>query len=232
MDEHALRVLEFDKVLARLAALTSFSAGRDLALALQPTPFYDEALERQRVLAEARRLTALRTPLNLNSAIDVRPALEKAELGGSLDGQELLAVATTQRVAQQAHANLTRLASMLPRLGALGASLIERQQVVDEIGKALDQRGEVVDGASAGLGVIRRDIKVAHDRLQSKLQEFLGSPGGRLAAQESLVTLRDGRYVVPIKAEFRGEVRGIVHDVSSSGATLFIEPLAVVDLAN
>ncbi len=232
MDEHALRVLEFDKVLARLAALTSFSAGRDLALALQPTPFYDEALERQRVLAEARRIRAMRTPLNLNSAIDVRPALEKAELGGSLDGQELLAVAATQRVAQQAHATLTRIANTLPRLGALGASLIERQQVVDEIGKSIDQRGELLDGASAALGVIRRDIKIAHDRLQSKLQEFLGSPGGRLAAQESLVTLRDGRYVVPIKAEFRGEVRGIVHDVSSSGATLFVEPLAVVDLAN
>jgi DNA mismatch repair protein MutS2 len=232
MDQHALRVLEFDKVLARLAALSSFSAGRDLALALQPTPSYEEALERQRVLAEAIRLRALRTPLNLNSAIDVRPALEKAELGGSLDGQELLAVAATQRVAQQAHGTLTRIANLLPRLGALGASLVERQQVVDEISKAIDQRGEVQDAASASLGVIRRDIKVAHDRLQSKLQEFLGSPSGRLAAQESLVTLRDGRYVVPIKAEFRGEVRGIVHDVSSSGATIFVEPLAVVDLAN
>src|SRR5512146_2274527 len=154
MDEHALRVLEFDKVLARLAALTSFSAGRDLALALQPTPFYDEALERQRVLAEARRIRAMRTPLNLNSAIDVRPALEKAELGGSLDGQELLAVAVTQRVAQQAHATLTRIANVLPRVGALGGSLVERQQVVDEIGKAVDQRGEIVDGASAALAVI------------------------------------------------------------------------------
>ena len=77
-----------------------------------------------------------------------------------------------------------------------------------------------------------RDIKIAHDRLQARLQEFLGSASGRLAAQESIVTLRDGRYVVPIKADFRGEVRGIVHDVSSSGATVFIEPLAVVDLAN
>ena len=74
--------------------------------------------------------------------------------------------------------------------------------------------------------------RIAHDRLQARLQEFLGSASGRLAAQESIVTLRDGRYVVPIKADFRGEVRGIVHDVSSTGATLFIEPLAVVDLAN
>jgi DNA mismatch repair protein MutS2 len=232
MDEHALRVLEFDKVLARLARLTSFSGGHDLALALRPTPSFAEALERQRVLAEAIRLREMRTPLNLNSAVDVRGALEKAALGGALDGQELLAVAATQRVAQQARGALVRLAPSLPRLGQMGESLLDRQGLVDEIGRSLDQRGDVVDSASPGLAVIRRDIKISHDRLQAKLQEFLGSASGRLAAQESLVTLRDGRYVVPIKADFRGEVRGIVHDVSSSGATLFIEPLAVVDLAN
>jgi DNA mismatch repair protein MutS2 len=232
MDQHALRVLEFDKVLARLAGLTSFSAGQDLALALRPIASYGEALERQETLAEALRLREMRTPFSLAGAVDVRPALEKASLDGQLDGQELLAVAGTQRVAQQAHNALTRLAGSLPRLGYLGERFIEAQGVIDEIGAALDQRGEVVDSASPALGVIRRDIKSSHDRLQQRLQEFLTSQAGKLAAQESIVTLRDGRYVVPIKADFRGEVRGIVHDVSSSGATLFIEPLTVVDLAN
>jgi DNA mismatch repair protein MutS2 len=232
MDEHALRVLEFDKVLARLAHLTSFSAGQDLALALRPTAIYEDALERQQTLAEALRLREMRTPLSLAGAVDVRAALEKASLDGQLDGQELLAVAATQRVAQQAHNALTRLAASLPRLGLLGERLVEAQDVINEIGAALDQRGEVVDGASTALAVIRRDIKSAHDRLHQRLQEFLASQAGKLAAQEAVVTLRDGRYVVPIKADFRGEVRGIVHDVSSSGATLFIEPLAVVELAN
>ena len=87
MDEHALRVLEFDKVLARLAALTSFSGSRELALSLTPSPVYREVVERQEVLAEAMRIRAARLPLNLNSALDVRPALEKAGLGGALDGQ-------------------------------------------------------------------------------------------------------------------------------------------------
>ena len=232
MDEHALRVLEFDKVLARLAHLTSFSAGQDLALELRPSPSYEEALARQHTLAEALRLRQMRTPLSLAGAVDVRAVLGKAALGGQLDGQELLAIAATQRVAHQAAAALTRLAATLPRLGYLGSRFVERPAVVDEIGAAIDARGDVVDGASTALGVIRRDIKLAHDRLQSRLQEFLASHSGRLAAQESIVTLRDGRYVVPIKADFRGEVRGIVHDVSSSGATLFIEPLAVVDIAN
>jgi DNA mismatch repair protein MutS2 len=232
MDEHALRVLEYGKVLTRLAGLTAFSGGRDLALALTPSPDYTEVVERQHVLAEAIRLRAARLPLNLNSTLDVRPALEKAGLGGVLDGEELLAVAATQRVAHQARGVLARVATQYPRLGGLGEDLIEHTKVVSEIGAALDQRGEVVDGASPGLAVARRNIKVAHDRLQAKLQEFLGSASGRLAAQESLVTLRDGRYVIPIKADFRGEVRGIVHDVSSSGATVFIEPLAAVDLGN
>ena len=232
MDEHALRVLEYGKVLARLAGLTSFSGGHDLALALAPSPDYAEVLERQHVLAEAIRLRTARIPLNLNSALDVRPALEKAGLGGALDGQDLLAVAATQRVAHQARGALTRVATQYRRLGGLGEDLIEHEKVLAEITGALDQRGEVVDNASPALAVLRRNIKVSHDRLQAKLQEFLGSASGRLAAQESLVTLRDGRYVVPIKADFRGEVRGIVHDVSSSGATVFVEPLATVDLGN
>jgi DNA mismatch repair protein MutS2 len=232
MDEHALRVLEFDKVLDRLARLTAFSAGRDLALALRPSPDYDTVLQRQRLLSEAMRLRANRAALDLSAASDVRDAVEKASLGGVLDANDLLAVGATQRIAHQVRGTLTRLASQWPLLAELAKGIGEQPAVVNEIGRAIDQRGEILDAASPALGLIRRDIKIAHDRLHSKLQEFIASPGGRLAAQEPIVTLRDGRYVVPIKADFRGEVRGIVHDVSSSGATVFIEPLAVVDLAN
>ena len=232
MDEHALRVLEFDKVLDRLSRLTAFSAGRELALALRPSPAYDEVVLRQRLLAEALRLRANRTPLSLGSASDMRPALEKASLGGVLDANDLRAVAETQRVAHQARGGLTRLASHWPLLAELAQRIGEQPAVVAEISRAIDPRGEVLDAASPTLGLIRRDIKIAHDRLHSRLQDFIASPSGRLAAQEPIVTLRDGRYVIPIKADFRGEVRGIVHDVSSSGATVFIEPLAVVELAN
>src|SRR5688572_12505346 len=102
MDEHALRVLEFDKVRARLARLAAFSAGRDLALALEPSPDYGVVMERQELLAEAMRLLSYRPALNLSSAVDVRSFLEKTALSGNLDAQELLAVAATQRVAHQA----------------------------------------------------------------------------------------------------------------------------------
>jgi DNA mismatch repair protein MutS2 len=232
VDEHALRVLEYDKILERLAKLASFAGGRDLVLSLQPSPDYDEVLRRQRLLAEAMRLRRLRTPLNLTSASDIGAAVDKAALGGMLDTHQLLEVATTQQVAETVRAATARHESDMPLLSALGQSVLERRNVVAEILRAVDQRGEVLASASPNLGLIRRDMRIAHDRLHSKLQDFLGSPSGRLAAQEPIVTLRDGRYVIPIKADFRGEVRGIVHDVSSSGATLFVEPLAVVDLAN
>jgi DNA mismatch repair protein MutS2 len=232
VDSHALRVLEFDKVLARVASLTSFSGGRELALSLQPSSDFDEVLRRQQRLAEAIRLRALRTPLSLSAATDVRGPAEKAGLGGVLDPHELLAIAATQGAAQQTKGALTRLRNNLPLLAEIADTISDRPQVVTEITRAIDQRGEVVDSASPALGLIRRDIRTAHDRLHNRLQDFLASNAGRTAAQESIVTLRDGRYVIPIKAEFRGEVRGIVHDVSSSGATLFVEPLVVVDLAN
>ena len=232
MDEHALRVLEFDKVIARVTRLTSFSAGHDLAQLLRPTTVYEEVIEQQRLLAEAIRFRQFRTPLSLTDATDIRPALEKAALDGILDSQDLLAVAATQRAAQQARSGLNRASASLPRLGVIGQKLTDLPNIISEIGRSLDQRGEMLDSASQALALIRRNIKISHDRLHSKLQDFLNSSAGRLAAQESIVTLRDGRYVVPIKADFRGEVRGIVHDVSSSGATVFVEPLVVVDLAN
>ncbi|HEY7270569.1 MAG TPA: endonuclease MutS2, partial [Dehalococcoidia bacterium] len=232
MDEHALRVLEYDKVLSRLSKLASFAGGRDLALELRPSSDYAEVLRRQRLLAESIRLRRLRTPLNLTSAVDVRPALEKAGLGGVLETHQLLEISATQQVAEALKEAVLRHAGTMPLLAELTASIADRRELLREIGRSVDQRGELSDNASPTLGLLRRDIRIAHDRLHSKLQEFLSSASGRLAAQEPIVTLRDGRYVIPIKADFRGEVRGIVHDVSSSGATLFVEPLAVVDLAN
>lgn len=231
MDEHAVRVLEYEKVIARLARLCAFSGGRDLALALRPSSNYETVVERQATLTEAMRLRGSGIIINLAGASDVRGPIEKAALNGVLDAQELLNVASTQRAAQQARGALSRVASLMPRLGRIGATIAERGDIVNEIGRALDANGQVLDGASPALGIIRHDVRIAHDRLQSRLQAFLGSDA-KNALQEPLVTLRDGRYVVPIKAEFRGEVRGIVHDVSASGATVFIEPLVAVDLAN
>ncbi len=103
------------------------------------------------------------------------------------------------------------------------------RQVIDE---SLDERGEVLDSASPELASIRRELSTAHARLQQRMQALLGSSEVRGALQDAIVTVREGRYVLPVRSEARGAVRGVVHDTSASGATVFIEPLAVVDLGN
>jgi DNA mismatch repair protein MutS2 len=232
MHEKTLTTLEFDKVLARLARHTSFSAGRELALALRPSTNHAEVVRRQRLTAEARRLRAMKPNVSLRGSHDARPLAQKASLGGILEPTEFLEIASTLRAALEMRSTLARLSGNLPLLAELAEDLPEAPDLVADIARCINARAEVTDVASPVLSVLRRDVRIAHDRLNAKLQEILNSPLGRQVAQEPIVTLRDGRYVIPVKADFRGQMQGIVHDVSSSGATVFLEPLAVVDLGN
>jgi len=232
MDEHTLRVLEFDKVIERLARHTSFAVGRERALALTPSTQRDEVVRRQRITAEARRLREMQSRLGLGGARDVRVPADKAARGAILQPQELLDIASTMSAAGHLRSAISRVADEAPLLAALAREFESMPELVAEIERSIDQRAEVTDAASPALGALRRNVRVSHDRLQTRLQEILHSPHYREAIQEPIVTLRDGRYVIPVKADQRGQVRGIVHDVSSSGATVFMEPLSVVEIGN
>jgi DNA mismatch repair protein MutS2 len=232
VDEHTLRVLEFEKVLERLATHTSFPAGRELALALRPSSERGEVARRQRLTAEARRLRELQPRAGLGGVRDVRAAADRAGRGAVLQPTDLLDVAATLAAAGELRATLLRFREELPLLSGLAAQCEPLPELVAEIGRCIDQRAEVTDAASPALAALRRNVRIAHDRLNDRLQDFLRSPHFREAIQEPIVTLRDGRYVIPVKADQRGQVRGIVHDVSASGATLFIEPLSVVEQGN
>jgi DNA mismatch repair protein MutS2 len=232
LNEKTLQTLEYPKVLARLAGLTSFPPGRELALALRPTPDHGEAVRRQRITAEARRLREIRPNIGLGGARDVRDAVARAALGGVLEPLELLDIRGTLVSVRNLKGNVTRLASQAPLLADVAKRMDEGGAVITRIDRAINQRGEVVDSASPVLAQLRRDVRIAHDRLVSRLNDILASAVSRGVAQEALVTLRDGRYVIPVKAAFRGQLRGIVHDTSSSGATVFIEPLVAVELGN
>ena len=224
--------LELDKVLAQLARHTAFSASRELALALEPTPNLAEARRRQAATADARQLRALRPTVSVGGAHDVRPLVRRAGVGGVLQPTELLEVASTAHAAGVLKSTVLTYDEELPTLAHVARRLGEHGAVVEAVEQAIGDAGEVLDSASPALRQVRVQVRGAYDRLMSKLQELLGSPAYRTALQEPIITMREGRYVLPIKVEYRNQVRGVVHDQSASGATLFVEPLAVLDLTN
>jgi len=232
VEDRYLQTLEFPKILERLSQHTAFSAGRDLALALKPSPDLEEAQRRQRETSEARKLLEVKTDLSLGGARDVRPLLKSAGLRATLLPTELLDIRATLISGRTLKRTITRLAAQFPLLAAKASRIEECAHVVAEIGRCINERGEVVDAASQALARIRRDLKEAHERLLDKLNRIVASPTNASFLQEPLVTQRGGRYVIPLKVEFKGRIPGVVHDQSASGATLFIEPLATVELNN
>lgn len=232
MDAKHLHTLEFHTILERMAAHTSFSFGRERALSIQPTTDLEEARRLLRLTGEARLLLDTKGVLSVGGARDVRPLLSRAERHATLDPQELLDIKETLVAGRALRRSLSRMGSQVPML-AQKASLIEEcAHVASEISRCINDRGEVVDSASPKLGRIRAELKIAHDRLLDKLNRILTSGDNSQFLQEPLVTQRGGRYVIPLKAEFKGRIQGLVHDESGSGATLFIEPLATVELNN
>ncbi len=232
MNTKYLHILEYDKILDRLAEYTSFSAGRELALALMPSTDIGEVRRRQKETTEARRLLDLRPDLTIGGARDVRPLVRHAQLGAALDPNDLLGIRNTLHGAHHLRRVILRLRDQFPLLADLAEQITELDHLADEITRSISDRGEVLDAASPALGRIRREMNIAHDRLLDRLNKMVGSADVARYLQDALVTLRSGRYVIPLRAEFKGRIPGIVHDQSSSGATLFIEPLATVELNN
>lgn len=232
MDEKYLQTLEFPKILSRLADHTDFSAGREMALALRPTTDLEQARAWQQETTEARYLMDTRGLVGMGGARDVRPRVEAAVRGAVLLPQELLTIAETLSSGRRLKHSLLKAAEKLPRLAAIARSIEECPAAVNEIHRCVNDQGEVVDSASPKLARLRHDLKLAHERLMERLNRILGSSNNAAYLQEALITQRHGRYVVPLRSEFKGRIPGIVHDRSGSGATLFIEPLAAVELTN
>jgi DNA mismatch repair protein MutS2 len=231
MHDKSLQTLEFPKVLARVAGESGFSVGRERVLALEPTPDLDEARRRLAFTAEAVRLLDERPRAGLGGAQDVRAQLVRAAREGDLAAGDLVLVLATLRSASSVSRLMDDLdPGVYPQMRALGETLPVHPHLVRRIEEVVSEEGEVLDSASARLRRLRSDVRAAGQRLQQRLRALVGELGHVL--QEPIVTTRGDRYVLPVKSDFRGRVRGIVHDRSDSGATLFIEPLVVVELNN
>jgi len=232
MNAKTQRTLELDKILAQLAQYADFSPSRELLLNLQPTNDLDEALRRQDETSEARALLDGSSTISVGGARDVRSAARAAERGATLSPEVLLDIKGTLLAGTALKQVLARIQERFPLLFSLAYNIAEGRHIVAAVSRTVDDQGPVLDDASPRLADIRRSLRIEHDRLRSKLQSIVNSGKYGPFLQESLITMRSGRYVIPIKAEARGNVQGIVHDQSSSGATLFVEPLETVDTNN
>jgi DNA mismatch repair protein MutS2 len=230
MDAKSIAVLEFPAVRARLAEATSFAPGRRLAETLEPSS--DPVIVRRGLdeTDQARALLEERSSVGIGSAHDIGPWVERAARGGRLDPAQFLEIAETLDAA-------ARLASALseerrPLLRELGRELHPLPALRGTLARSFDPVGELLDSASPRLGGLRHAVRVAYDRLRRRLDALVQSESAAGALQEPLITLRNGRYVLPVRADARSRVKGIVHDASGSGQTLFVEPLVAVELGN
>ena len=185
-----------------------------------------------RYTTEARLLLSLKADISVGGAHDIRPLVDLASRGGVLTESELLSVSGTLVSSRSLARHFEKLSSKAPHLNELVKLFPPPPGIIEAISRCISDRGEVLDNASSKLGSIRSEIKISHDRLLSKLERMISDPHNQPMLQEAIITQRNGRYVIPLRAEFKGKLKSIIHDQSSSGATLFVEPMAVVELNN
>lgn len=232
---HTLDVLEFDTIREMLAERTVSAIGHARAQALMPGADLTVIQARLQTVTEMRALLDRDEVVPLRGIKDIRSALEQAGITGSaLDPEVLLDVASTLQVSRTMHAFGKRIQQQRPspHIAALASGLGDFQSIEKAIHQALDPDGSIRDHASPALRRIRQAQQTMRDRTREQLNRFIQSDTGSKALQEPVMTMREGRYVVPVRTDHRARVRGVVHDQSASGATIFIEPMAVVDLNN
>ena len=232
MNEHSLHVLEFDKIIDRLMRYASFEPGKERISAWRPTNDLGEARLWLQETEEARRLLSQQPDLHLGGVHDLRPWLAQAERGGVLAPNDLLQISSSVLRARRLRQLLLGNRHNAPALADWGERLQDLEHLAAAIGRAISERGEVMDGASPRLARLRSEIRTLQDRVMDRIQRIAHNPDNAPYLQEAIVTQRRGRYVLPVRAEFKGKLPGIVHDQSGSGATLFIEPFSIVDLNN
>lgn len=232
MDTHAGRVLEFGAVRERLLVLVSCGLGRELVEEMTPSTDVGAVRLLQGETSEAVRLLDGGGGIPLGGVHDVRAAVSVAGAGGTLEPEVLLAVADTAAAARKLRAYLAPRRDTTPLLAEKATWIGEFRPIEEEIGSCINERAEIRDEASALLARIRKEMRTVRSRMMERLQGFLRNAAYRDMIQDPVITTRDGRYCIPVKSEYRVQFGGLVHDQSSSGATVFMEPAVVVELGN
>lgn len=230
--DRVLRILEYDRIRAMLAEQATSLRGKELAGALEPMDDDHAIANRLAETSEARGVLRSPSPVPLGGLHDLRSLALRAAAGAALDPKELLDIAGTIAAGRNLRHYLTERRIDFPRLGEIAAEIGSFAEIETSIGRSIDEHGEINDDASPELAHVRRQQRIVAGRIKDKMDNYIRNAETQKMLQDPIVTIRDDRYVVPIKQEFRGQFHGIVHDQSASGATLFIEPLAVVEMNN
>lgn len=233
MSNKAFKTLEFNKILEKAAGFTENEDVKKRILSLEPFTELEKARAAQRETTEAvsASLKLGGPPVSL-SVKNVLGSVKRAEKGASLSASELLACARLLYVARRVKAYLDETAEDCTVLRGFGDGLITAKNVEDRISGAILSDDEIADDASPELATIRRKTKTLNAKIRDILNDMIRSSHYKKFLQDPIVTMRSDRFVIPVRAEYRGEVSGIVHDTSSSGATLFVEPMSVVSANN
>jgi DNA mismatch repair protein MutS2 len=232
MDNHSLKILEFQQVLAKLASHTSTTQGREASMQLAPATYPDIIKKRLQETREARRLLDEDSGMPLGGLFDIRDIVARAAIGHILTPSELISTAHTIQSAKRLKQYLQKRAISYPLLADIAGNITLPTHLDTIIESAISSGGEIMDSASPELSRIRQKLRNVHSRLMDRLNGMLSSEKYRSYIQEPIITLREGRYCIPVKSENRSHLNGIVHDASSSGATVFIEPAGCVDMGN
>ena len=229
--ERALELLEFPQVIERLAGHTQTTLARELALSLKPAYIQQDVQLRQHETSEAVLLLERNRDVEFSAARDVRRPVESAALGATLSGPDLRDVAGTARALGSAR-SVVGSQSDLGILSHLARQIPDFRDLETQLSRSIGREGEVLDGASRQLAEMRIRTRETFNSLESSLQRMMRGLYARGVLQEALITQRQGRMVILVKSEMRQHVQGIVHDVSASGATLFVEPLPAISHGN
>ena len=232
MDEKSLELLEFQAAKTRVARHTSFDLSRQAILSLKPLTNRRRVQERLQESTEARRLLSLSPGFSIGPIDDIRPAASLASQGHVLQPEDLVVVARTLETVADARRHVEEVHEQVPHIWTIAEALSDLRTLARDISNGIGPAGEILDSASPRLGQIRRRIIEARDDLVNRLESLMASTEGQSLITDHVVTQREGRYVIPVKAEHRRTLQGIVHDVSNSGATVFMEPWSTVEHGN
>ncbi|MBC1781271.1 endonuclease MutS2 [Listeria welshimeri] len=235
MEKKVEAILEFDKIKKQLTEFASSSLGEQAILELAPATDFQVVQKSQLETEEGAKIIRLRGSAPITGLTDVFAHLKRLEIGGDLNGLEIYQIGSNLRVSRQMKNFMTDLLEMgveLPLLGALSDELLVLKEVEEDIAISVDESGKILDTASEALSTIRRTLRRTEDRVREKLESYLRDRNASKMLSDAVITIRNDRYVIPVKQVYKGHYGGIVHDQSASGQTLFIEPQSVVDLNN